>query len=235
MERMIPVLLVMVLCTAFSRCGRDADRPEQPPERAERIDLEEGEKLVRELVFARFPGMNPEARFPLKEITTDADWDRMQAQLFTVTGDSPRHGCVYLIKKGKAIHLAGPGNGGYMNSSCVADLDGDGAPELLYTYGAGSGLHWSRVAAFLEDPSGPHLVHADLSYDFGDLHLDRRGDREVCLELRDWNLNPGMEKDRIPLGTLMLEKGDPGYRLEILLAEGLPPEIGRKVKEKRQR
>src|SRR6185436_641974 len=68
-------------------------------------------------------------------------------QIFQITGDVQTHET--FVIRDKKVFKIGIGVGGQgVPSICVADLNQDKTPELVYAYSWGSGVHRSHVAVF---------------------------------------------------------------------------------------
>src|SRR5262249_5419376 len=154
--------------------------------------------------------MNPEAQFPLRELTTDAVWKRLHLQVFQVT-EGVRQCETYVIKSGEVFGIgAGFGCVG-VNSLGVADLNQSGRPALVYTYSWGSGIHRSHVA--LCDISGKEpkqyvAPQAYFSAGIEDLSLQVVNDQTVEVSVGDQKV-----------GRLALESKDGTLVLRLVLEE----------------
>ena len=131
-------LLTAVVCAAAATAQE---------EKVKRLTLKEAENVVRTFVLTDNPRMNPQAMFPLKEITPDAVWKRLGVQVFQVKEGVRAHE-TFVVKKLRVFPI-GKGFGGQgVNSLCVADLNGDGRAELVYSFSWGSGEHRSQIGVF---------------------------------------------------------------------------------------
>ena len=104
------------------------------------------EDLVRAQILRENPGMNPEARFPMTEITPAQARETLGVQLFRIE-ESATTQCyeTFAVRKGEVARL-GTGFGGMgVGSTLLTDLDGDRAPDLVFVYSWGSGRHRSQV------------------------------------------------------------------------------------------
>jgi hypothetical protein len=165
--------LLTVLCALASPF---ADEPK-------RLSLADAERDVRAFVYADMPTMSPAEKFPLKEITTDDVWNRLHVQLFQVTEGVRAYET--LVIAGERVRYIGHGFGGFgVRSVVVADLDGDGRPELVYTYSCGSGMHRARLAVYdvlAKEPK--EFLASEAYYAENDWMLERVDERTVRVVL----------------------------------------------------
>ncbi len=185
-----------------------AQRSELPQHQS----LDELRRRVREAIFASTPTMNPEAVFPIRELTTDAVWEQLGAQLVQVT-EGPRQYQGFVIR-GSRVERIGVAVGGFgLVSFCVADISGDGQPDLAYSFSWGSGIHRSRVA--YADLTGATLVEhvaPEACFQMSDMAVGNAADGGVEVMLND-----------AVIGRLVATSADPGVRLE--LTEGVAPSV----------
>ncbi len=133
--------------SSASSSSPDSSSSSSPVPKAKRLELGDAEKLVRKFIFDKNPDMNPNATFPLFEMTTDEVWKRLGVQVFKVRGDVLNNES-YVIKADKVYYI-GQGFGGHGVSSLgVADLDKSGQAMLVYVFGWGSGIHRAHIAVF---------------------------------------------------------------------------------------
>jgi hypothetical protein len=173
------------------------------------------ENLVRKFIFDQNPKMNPAAEFPLKDLTTKAMWERLDAQAFQVTEGVRAHE-TYVIKDKKVYHI-GSGFGGHgVSSIAVADPNGDGRDKLIFAYSFGSGDHRSHVAVFDVLAKNPEEVIAPQAY-FG-----RGGDLAVKNgEGQKIEIYAGDQK----VGRLILEGKEGELKIAIRLNDDVPAEV----------
>jgi len=152
--------------TAIPASTRSTTAPSRPATRpatkSARLTLDEATKAVRDLVYRETPGMDPDAQFPVRDLTTDEMWARMAVQAFRITSGVQEAETV-AIRHGKAVRLGSAFGGPGVNGICVADLDRDGRDELIYSFAFGSGVTRSHVALRRADEFG-HEVRLPWMY-----------------------------------------------------------------------
>ncbi len=162
-----------------AQTGKASPTPAQEPNR---MALAEAEKLVRGKIFKDNPMMNPEAQFPLVEITTDELWQRMHAQLFKVS-DGVRVGEAYLARGGRIWNLGiAFGGQGVDTNLLVTDLDGDGSSEMLYTYSFGSGISHGGLGIVYGSETETHVLEPQQTWVMGSMRLIKVSEQEVKVE-----------------------------------------------------
>lgn len=186
-----------------------------------RLSLAEATLAVRQEVFRSNPKMNPAAEFPLRELTTPEIWDRLHAQVFMVT-DGVYVDESYIIDHGKTS-LIGAGFGGHgIMSLCVADLAGDGRPELVFTYSFGSGIHRSMVGIWTV---GDKWAAADLALMNEDLSLSKTDDHNVNLNYGKFDSESRTLKSLGDFGAVRSVHAPEKNTVEILPSPDLPDKI----------
>jgi|GEM_PF-981595 len=144
----------------------------------ERIGVDRAESLVREWIFANNPDMNPEAAFPLVEITPDEAWERLGAQVFKVKGGVKMYES-FVIYAGQVYPIGIAFGGMGVSDMAVIDLDANGQPELFYTYSFGSGVHQSSAGIFFVENGTAQAVEAAGYRFLGDLAIEKQDDQTV--------------------------------------------------------
>jgi RNA polymerase sigma factor (sigma-70 family) len=192
-----------------------------PAQKAKRMELNEAEKLVRKDIYEKNPDMNPNATFPLIEITTDEVWKGLQTQVFKVKGNVLGNES-YVIRNGKVSHI-GQGFGGFGVSSLgVADLDKSGHPLLVYVFSWGSGIHRAHIGAFdvaAKEPVQFVAPQVYFSERIEDPVLTFNEDQTVDVKVGDQKL-----------GRLAIEKKDGERKLRLILDEKLPDEVRSRIR-----
>ena len=156
------------------------------PQAAERLTVAEAEKLVDAHIRAATPDDESGRQVPV-EGTDDRRrcGSACRVQVFQVT-EGVRQYETFLIRGGKEVRPLGIGFGGSgMMSLCVADLDGDGKPEMVYTYSWGSGLHRSHAAVYREKDG--KVQEAVVPFAFkGDMFAKRLDNGSVEIEIGEY-------------------------------------------------
>ncbi len=185
-----------------------------PEPGAPRAGLQTGERLVREAVHRANPNMNPEAVFPVREITPEPVWLELGLQVFQVTeqATTQQHE-TFVVRGQEVVHIASGIGGMGVESLLAADLDGDGSAELVFSYSWGSGIHRSQVGALVRRGDALSELTADWAFR-GDVELERdpRGAVYVCA-------------DGVRLGQVALEQD----ALRVLVRPDLPETLQQKV------
>jgi hypothetical protein len=148
-----------------------------------RITQTEAERIVSTRVKKHKTGSFWNQHPKLKDVTPPEVWRRLGGQIFkqadfTGTVDEVDS---YFIRNRSATSLGIGFGGSGLISACVSDLDGDGRPELLFTYSWGSGLHRSHLAMLRFDGLNPEKTEADFVYRNYDMSFVRSSDREISV------------------------------------------------------
>ena len=189
----------------------------------EPIALGGAEALVRAHVFATLPQMNPQAQFPLKDITPRGIWSATHIQVFEVA-DDVQEGYAYFIHDGVVY----PGGFG-LTSVAVADLDRNSQAELYCAETWGSGILRATVGAFVPTPGGLQAISSDHQFWWEHLLLDSEGDTCVAIYSGNlWNtadslhVSGGEIIHGYKLGEIRLRASDSGPELDLRI-QALPP------------
>jgi hypothetical protein len=223
---------VFIVCgTAGLALAVDAAKPDAPKQsRATailapvRMSLSEATAAVRKEIFQENPKMNPTAEFPLKELTTADVWKRLQAQVFVVTS-GVREDQAYIVHDERVAPLGAGFGGNGVTSMCVADVNGDGKPKLVFSYSFGSGIHRSEIGIWA---GGPSWIDASPVLREYDLALEKDDDRHVRVAYGEYTPQHGFKRQG-EFGALHLSaakknpKVDPHF--EIILAPKLPADV----------
>jgi hypothetical protein len=150
-----------------------------------RITVESARKLVGQYV-ERLPKSQEyrSAKPDLQDVTPNEVWRRMDAQVFKIKGYTQSVSDIesFMIRRGQVFPLSIGFGGSGLDSMCVADLDADGSPELLYTYSWGSGLHRSHIAAL--DPNWPVKSRVEIPRQVPDVTLRLKASNDQRVEVR---------------------------------------------------
>ena len=176
---MLAMVMVIGCCEEALRGAEAGGAASQPATTAkvQRVSLEEATKVVRAEIYRRQPQMNPAAKFPLKELTTDDVWKRLAVQVFVVT-EGVQQCQTYIVRGAEATAIGASSGGWGVMSMCVADLDGDGKPELVFTHSSGSGVHRSNVGVWT---GGATWINAETALRDDDLMVEKADDGHVKL------------------------------------------------------
>jgi len=224
--RMFAVLAAL----AVSLCAASAEVSQKPAAAGEvaRLSVADAEKAVRAHIFAQKPAMNPAAQFPLKEITPDEVFKRLNCQVFQVT-DGVAQCASYLIRRGKVYPLGQSFGGSGVMSMCVADLDKDSKPELIYSFSFGSGIHRSHVALCILQPDGIEEAQVPFAYRDGDIFVKKTDDCNVSVEVGAFSQEFGKWTPKATLGKLELTTKDGKPVLDVKFAEDLPDAVRKAI------
>lgn len=216
--------LVAALLSGCAQNAPVASAPATNSAVANRLSLAEATTAVTKEIFREKPGMNPDATFPLKEITTAEVWDRLHAQVLVVTGDVWLTQC-FIIRDGQVSRMGESFGGHGVMSMCVADLSGDGRPKLIFTHSSGSGLHRSQVAVWT---GGPSWVDAKVLLLDGDLMVEKLDDGHVGLAYGEFSLDRSFKRQG-EFGQLHLSADKPEPELDVELSPTLPDDIRKRA------
>jgi hypothetical protein len=212
--------------------GTETKSNQKTASKPESVSLEKAGRLVGDYIASTTPAMSP-YKFTVKELTTDDVWQRLSLQVFQVSSDFRQYE-TYLIKNEK-VHPLGEAFGGWgVMSLCVANIRGDGVPnvpKLIYSYSFGSGLHRSHVAVWWEQDGKPQEAKVPFAYRgdmfvkvFADLKSEaiREG---VAIEVGDYQQKINNWTTKAVLGTLVLTKKDDKITADVVLSEKLPEDV----------
>ena len=155
----------------------------------DRVSISDAEKLIKHWVFNDYGReVNTTVIFHVEEITSDEIWDKLHAQVFSLTlrsadGNIPGYGLNgrrFFIKNQQVFDLCRnyvwewPSNkyivtesgsignyfyvGDTINNQVVTDLDSDNIPELCFSLLSGSGKIRSHLICYIHGLSNQYLV-----------------------------------------------------------------------------
>lgn len=194
-----------------------------PAEPAGRKTLEEAAALIRQFLLGQKPDLEAGFVLSLEELPRDWPWEALRAQVFRATAGI-FEGESFLIRDARVVPLGAAIGGPGLTSLRVDDLDEDGAAELLFTYGFGSGIHQSRIGMYAPAFDESRTFEAEVGY-LGDLGLykdDREGIKVRVVEADPANLRL---RYLSTLGTLQIEFTDGQPALVLEVGDRLPEEI----------
>jgi hypothetical protein len=159
-----------------------------------KISISEAEKLIKYWVFNDYGReVNTTVIFYIEEITSDEIWDRLHAQVFSLSlrdedGNIPGYGLngrrfyiknqqvfdlcrnyIWEWPSNKYIVVESGSNGNYfyvgdtLNNLVVTDLDSDNIPELCFSLLSGSGKIRSHLICYIHELNNQYLV-ADTAF-----------------------------------------------------------------------
>ena len=201
----------------------DAKSPQASPKGKEmkRLTAEDAEKLIRQHLRDAENANIPDA-IALKDLTTDAVWEKLNVQVFKLQYGKPLpRQSAYVIKQGKAISIGRDFGGEGVNSLCVADLKGDGQPYLVFSYAWGSGEHRAMVGALdcrAKDPkeiTATQAIYDDSKHDWSVRAIDTKTVR--------------VEGGGVSFGVLELTEKNGKATLSLRLPDDLPANIRKNV------
>ena len=219
------ILLPLVLA-AWAAGGEEAPKPLTMAEAREAV----GQALKKKGA----EGLDTTQPYTLEPWKDAALWERLQAQVFRVVQDRwPR--ATVLVRKGEVVTLGVSFGGLGVESLCVADLDGDKQPELLFTYGWGSGMHRTELGILRFGKPPLKWEPLGLVFLHGDLCLERVSDQAIRVHQAAVRWNEAaknadglavIERGRA-LATVSYDKG--AGRIVIQAAEGLDAQTQKRL------
>ena len=233
----VSIAIVLIVATSCQPVTNEHPTPGRtlPPATGEhsepvRISLAQAETLVRAEFFDVGSDLYTAFEFPLQELTSDEIWTRLGVQIFQVSGGVYQYH-TYLARDGR-IKALGTGFGGFgLTDMCVADLDDDGNPELIYTYSWGSGIHRAHLAAYFAEGAASRTIEANVVYLHGDMLLEKVDDHTLFVKTAEYD--PGQQSfvALFSLGQVTLERRQDRLQLALALASDLPPETASRLSQ----
>lgn len=193
---------------------------------AERLSAVAALPLVLERVRQDTQRSIGPAGLSLAEVTPAELWERMGAQIFTLYGDANLDGQSYIIRAGVARPLGVSFSGDGVMSMCVADLDGEARPELLFTYSFGSGVGRSVVGMWT---GGDKWIDATPAVRDLDLSLEKTDDAHVSVAYGAFDPITRVFTRRGTLGTVHLKGDGKATELRVDPALSLPADVEQKI------
>jgi hypothetical protein len=187
----------------------------------------EAADIIWDYLQSQHPKLNPDIRLPLEELPMSELWKLLQVQLFRITGE-PFPNESFLIEGDTVLQLGEATGGRGLTSLELSDLDQDGTPELLFTYGFGSGLHQSRIGMYAPAYGPGRIYEAGTGY-FGDLGLVREGNSTVRVRVVESDEATLTLRYLDVLGRLAIEVDGDRPELVLHLAEDLPDNVRKQV------
>jgi hypothetical protein len=197
-----------------------AKKPAEEP-KPKRVTTTEAKTIVADLLRTESKGEQKVRSAPLKELTTDAIWNKLGVQVFkedlpgSVTGQDS-----FVIKKGKACRIGHSYGSDGVSSLCVADLRHDGRPLLVYTYRCGMSLPTEGVSVCDCLAAGP----AEIAWGPSTI---RGGGHWAVTSVDDRTVR--VTAGKIVLGDLVLQDKDGKASMRIRFRDDVPAEIRRHI------
>ena len=169
-------VISFVLAVAF--CGDDVQRRiVEPPQR---LSIEAAGARVAGYLRREKPGANIDKTFGVADLTTDAVWDQLHAQIVKVKEGQVEQNEAFVLYGDRIEPIGRAFGGDGVTSIIVADLAGDKKPLLVYSFAWGSGEHRSEIGILDlhgKQPKELRLTPINLSKD--DYALRQAGDAGV--------------------------------------------------------
>jgi hypothetical protein len=157
-------VIPLVLMVAF--CCDDAQKPiVQPPQR---LSIEAAGAEVANYIRKAKPGARIDKAFAVADLTTDAVWDQLHAQVVKVKAGQVEQNETFVLNGDRVEQIGRAFGGDGVGSIVVADLAGDRKPLLIYSFAWGSGDHRSEIGILDlhgTQPKELRLTPIDLSKD----------------------------------------------------------------------
>lgn len=185
--------------------------------KAPRVDAAHAAALVRARVFADTPTMNPSVETPVVERTPPGCFEELRIQVYEVT-EGVRQGYAFLVDAHGAVPLCGGFGGLGLHSCHVADLDRDGASELVFAWSWGSGIHRTELGAVWREGAGFGRAEGRVRY-AGDLFLELQGPSEVEVWIGTHGAGPSEWTKGMRFGRLVFARSPAGASLDVELAD----------------
>jgi hypothetical protein len=211
-------MAVISLILIVALCGDDALTTNlEPPQR---LSIAAASAKVAGYIQQEKPGAQIDKTFAVVDLTTDAVWDRLHAQVMKVKEGQVEQAETFVLSGDKVKQIGRAFGGDGVTSIIVADLVGDKRPLLIYSFAWGSGEHRSEIGILDlhgKLPKEQRLTPINLSTD--DYAL-RRAD------------NGGVEDlvARTLIGHVTAARKDDGLHAAITLEQKLPDEIRRRLR-----
>jgi hypothetical protein len=161
----------------------------------------------------------------LREVTTKDIADRLKAQVFQQVGytGSISEPEAYLVKDGKVYPMSIASGGYGLTMMCVCNLDKAKAPELVYSYSWGSGIHRSHLDAMTFEGARPVKISAPFVIRDCDLRFVKSDDSTVKVYATMLHIWPADGSKDVLLGRLTLVNHDKARALGIAFDPHLDP------------
>jgi hypothetical protein len=196
-------------------CGGDA--PQRVAERPQRLSIEAASARIADYIRTKKPGAQIDTAFVVDDLTTDAIWDQLHAQVVKVKEGQVEKSETFVLRGNKVERIGDAFGGNGVTSLVVADLAGDNKPLLVYSFAWGSGDHRSEIGIL--DLHGKRATELRMS------PVNRSSDDYTVRRSVSGGVDVMIDKTVIGHVTAARERGD--LHATIKLAEKLPDEIRR--------
>jgi hypothetical protein len=138
------------------------------------VDLKTAQGLITRHLQEVKPMLAPGVEFPVRETTTEEVWQKLQVQVYQVTGEVSLNQS-FVIRGEQVIPIGESFGGDGVTSMCAADVDSDGRNDLVYSYVWGSGFTRINIAWLDLAAIPPHEnVLPEECFQSVDLRVSRR-------------------------------------------------------------
>jgi hypothetical protein len=185
-----------------------------------RLSLNAAVLKVADHIRKEKPGARLGKEFAIVDLTTDAIWDRLKAQVVKVKNGVVAQGESFVLREGKVLPIGQAFGGDGVTTVLVADLGAEKRPLLIYTFAWGSGVHRSEVAALDLTAGEPKELRLDpVNFSMQDyvLHKADNGAVEVLI-------------GKTLVGHVTAVKDNGEFQPMIKLVEALPDEVSRALR-----
>jgi hypothetical protein len=210
----VPFLIALLLMLTACTPRLDAEG---------RWSEKDASSIIQKYFLAQNPGLNPDTRFPVEDVTTDEIWQQLHIQVFRITDDI--YADESFIINGEILVQMGTAFGGSgVNSMLVSELYQKGTPELLFVYNFGSGIHQSHISAYLPYYDASRTLECEVAYR-GDLQLVKSDGGRVDVLIIDPSLPADQQDPTLILGSLSLVKEESQIFLDLEINSSLPDQF----------
>ena len=186
--------------------------------------MDQAEKLIRSYeISTGKKWFTADTPMQLTDQTPDEARRKMNLAIFEVTFGKSQESHYLALRGDKVIDLAGPRQlvAFHVEQMEVADLNGDGHPELLYVYTCGSGVQYTSVCVLRPGADAPAEVFGII---MEHVKLSKKDDQTVDLLQVPWRGETTLVGT---LGTLHNDKATGLAKVDV--ADKLPDELQKEI------